>query len=108
DDRRPARDLLGDDVHPVALDGEVRLQDGRHQVPQAVGPVGGAQHVVVDVLVVRHHVVADHVQVTPHQRVHDLAHLDHYPAQQHQALAQLEAPALDLYAHWVGREQVVL
>src|SRR5207344_1407397 len=52
DDRRPARDLLGDDVQPVALDGQVRLQDARHQVPQAVRPFGGAQHVIVDVLVV--------------------------------------------------------
>src|ERR1039457_3522680 len=29
DDGRPAGDLLGDDVHAVALDGEVGLQDGR-------------------------------------------------------------------------------
>src|SRR6266536_1426808 len=27
DDRRPAGDLLGDDVHPVALNGQVRLED---------------------------------------------------------------------------------
>jgi acyl-CoA synthetase (AMP-forming)/AMP-acid ligase II len=32
DDGGPAGDLLADHVHPVALDGEVRLQDGRDQV----------------------------------------------------------------------------
>src|SRR6266404_3097760 len=31
DDRGPARDLLGDDVQPVALDGQVGLQDAVHQ-----------------------------------------------------------------------------
>src|SRR6185437_5110569 len=72
DDGGPAGDLLGDDVEPVALDGDVGLQDGVHQVAQAVGPLGGAQHVVVDVLIVGDHVVADDVQVAPHHRVHHL------------------------------------
>ena len=63
DDGGPARDLLGDDVQPVALDGQVGLQDAVHQVPQAVGPFGGAEHVIVDVLVVGHEIVGDHVQV---------------------------------------------
>jgi NO-binding membrane sensor protein with MHYT domain len=34
DDRRPARHLLADDVHPVALDRQVRLQDRGDQVAQ--------------------------------------------------------------------------
>src|SRR5512142_1666662 len=36
DDRRPAGYLLGDDVEPVSLKGEVRLQDGRHQGRAAI------------------------------------------------------------------------
>jgi serine phosphatase RsbU (regulator of sigma subunit)/anti-sigma regulatory factor (Ser/Thr protein kinase) len=95
DDRRPPRHLLADDVHPVALDGQVGLQDRGHQVPQAVGPLGRAQHVVIDVLVIGHQVIAHDVQVAAHQRVDHLAHGEHDPAQQHQALAQLEAAPLD-------------
>src|SRR6185437_2095641 len=71
DDGGPAGDLLGDDVG---------LQDAGHHVAQAVGPLGGAQHVIVDVLVVGHQLLPDDVQVTPHHRVHHLAHGDHQPA----------------------------
>ena len=55
DDRRPAGHLLRDDVEPVALQGQVGLHDRRHQVAQRLRPLGGAQHVVVDVLEVRQH-----------------------------------------------------
>src|SRR6185437_9380854 len=108
DDRGPAGDLLGDDVEPVALDGDVGLQDAGHHVAQAVGPLGGAQHVIVDVLVVGHQVFPNDVQVTPHHRVHHLAHGDHHPAQQHQAPAQLEAAPLDLQVVLDVLEQSVL
>ena len=49
----------------------------------------GPQHVVVDVLEVRHGLRVDHVQVAAQQRVDDLAHRQHHPAQRHQRLAQL-------------------
>jgi serine phosphatase RsbU (regulator of sigma subunit) len=108
DDRRPARHLLADDVHPVALDGQVGLQDGGHQVPQAIGPLGGAQHVVIDVLVVGHQVLAHDVQVAAHQRVDHLAHGEDDPADQHKTLAQLEAAPLDRQDRRVLVEQLVL
>src|SRR4029077_19990163 len=108
DDRGPAGDLLGDDVQPVALDGQVGLQDAGHQVAQSVGPLGGAQHLVVDVLVVGHQVVPHDVQVTAHQFADYLGHGDDDPAEQHQALAQLEAPPLDLQAPRNVAEQPVL
>ena len=98
DDRGPARHLLHDRVEPVALDRQVRLEDRGDQVAQRLGPLGRAQHVVVDVLVVRHHRVVHDVQVAPHQRVDDLAHRHDDPAQQDQALAQLERAPLHLPA----------
>jgi len=48
------------------------------------------------------------VQVTAHHRVDHLAHGDHHPAQQHQALAQLEAAPLDLHVVRDVIEQPVL
>ena len=108
DDRGPARDLLGDDVQPVALDGQIGFQDAVHQVPQAVRPFGGAEHVIVDVLVVGHEIVPDNMQVASHQGVHHLAHGEHDPAEQHQALAQFEAAPLDLEVLRNVREQLVL
>src|SRR5712664_2037864 len=108
DDRGPARDLLGDDVQPVALDGQVGLQDAVHQVTQAVRPFGGAEHVIVDVLVVGYEIVCDDMQVAPHQGVHHLAHGDNDPAKQHQALAQFETAPLDLEILRNGGEQLVL
>jgi hypothetical protein len=84
DDRGPRGDLLGDDVHPVALDGQVGLQDGRHQVAQRLGPLGRAQHVVVDVLVVGHEVLIDVPQVAAHHGVQQLSHRQHHPAQDHE------------------------
>ena len=53
DDRGPAGDLLHDHVQPVALDRQVGLEDRGDQVAQRLGPLGGPQDVVVDVLVVR-------------------------------------------------------
>ncbi len=64
------------------------------QVAQRLGPLGGAQHVVVDVLVVRQQRVADHVQVAAEQRVDHLAHRQHHPAQPDQVLPQFVGAAL--------------
>src|SRR5262249_9137106 len=108
DDGGPAGDLLGDDVQPVALDDQVRLQDAVHQVAQAVGPLGDAQDVVVEVLVVGLQFLPDDVQVGLHQVVHHVAHGKHHPAQQHKALTQLEAAPLDLHAPRSAVEQLVL
>ena len=52
------------------------------QVAQALGPLGGAQHVVVDVLVVRASARRRRrAEVAAHQGVDDLAHRQHDPAQ---------------------------
>ena len=51
---------------------------------------------VVDVLVVGHELLVNDVQVAAHQGVDDLTHRNHDPAEQHQALAQLEAAQLHL------------
>ena len=108
DDRGPRGDLLGDDVHPVALDGEVGLQDRGDQVAQRLGPLGRAQHVIVDVLVVGDQLVVHVVEVAAHHRVQHLAHRQHDPAQQDQRLAQLEGTAVDGDVTRLVVEQVVL
>src|SRR6266487_403788 len=107
DDCRPACDLLGDDVHPVALNRQVGLEDGRDEVAQALRPLGRTQHVVVDVLVVGHELLVNDVQVAAHQGVDDLTHRNHDPAEQHQALAQLEAAQLHLAVGGRRGEQLV-
>jgi hypothetical protein len=84
DDRGPRGDLLGDDVHPVALDGQVGLQDRGDQVAQRLGPLGRAQHVVVDILVVGHQLLVDVLQVAAHHGVQHLPHRQHHPAQDHE------------------------
>ena len=56
--------IFRDDVEPVAVDRQGRFQHARHQVSQAFGPLGRAQHVVVGVLEVWAHPVVDHVQIT--------------------------------------------
>src|SRR6516164_805299 len=81
-DGGPAGDLLRDDVHPVALDSKVGLQDAISQIPQAVGPLGDPQDMIVEVLVIRVHLVGYDMQVTSHQGVHHLAHGQYNPAQQ--------------------------
>ena len=48
------------------------------------------------------------MQVAPHQGVHHLAHGDHDPAEQDQALAQLEAAPLDLHVLRNVGEELVL
>src|SRR6266540_4996842 len=109
DDRRPAGHLLHDEVHPVGLHGQVGLDGRGDQVAQGFGPFGGAQHVVVDVLVVGGHRGVDGGQVTAEQGVEDLPHGQHHAAQYNEVLAQLErAPldGLDLCAAFV--EQQVL
>src|SRR6266508_6659718 len=108
DDRRPAGHLLHDEVHPVGLDGQVGLDGRGDQVAQGFGPLGGAQHVVVDVLVVGGYRGVDGVQVAADQGVEDLPHGQHDPAHHYEVLAQLErAPLnrLDLGAAFV-EEQV--
>ena len=77
-DRRPARDLLHHEVHPVALDREVRLENRAHEVAQRLRPLRRTQHVVIHVLVVGGHSLIENVQVAAHQRVDDLAHREHH------------------------------
>src|SRR5690348_1830079 len=64
DDRSPTGHLLHDEVHPVGLHGQVGFDGGGDQVAQGFGPFGGAQDVVVDVLVVGSHRGVDGGRVT--------------------------------------------
>ena len=81
DDRGPGGELLHDVVEPVVLHREVRLEDGADHVAQTLGPLRGAQCVVVHVLVVRGQVSPDDVQVAAQERVEDLTHGQHHAAQ---------------------------
>ena len=66
------------------------------------------QRLIVDVLVIRHQVIAHDAQVTAHQLADYLAHGEHDPAEQDQALAQREDAPLDLQAPRHAVEQPVL
>lgn len=93
DDRGPAGHLLHDQVHPVALQSQVRLPDRADHVAQGVGHLGRAQSVVVDILVVRQQIRVQDVQVAAHHRVQHLAHGRDHPARGQQRAAQVERPA---------------
>ena len=69
DDRRPRRQLLHDVVHPGVGQRHVRVEDRRDQVAQRLGPLDDAQHVVVEVVVVRDQLAACSSPPTPRRTV---------------------------------------